>query len=162
LSFVSAERGDFTEAARRIARATELYRELDDRWQLGLALGNQASYLLFDDPEGAARLLIESLTVLRDIGANPDIHFVLEAAALALLLGGQPARAATIAGAVRGHLVSSEGSPWEGSMRPLRNRLRSLVNGTDYSRELKVGQRLGDRGAADTAISWLSELGPET
>jgi tetratricopeptide (TPR) repeat protein len=54
LSFVAAERGDLSVAYERITRAAELFRQLGDRLQLGLAIANQADYLLETDPNAAA------------------------------------------------------------------------------------------------------------
>jgi predicted ATPase/class 3 adenylate cyclase len=157
LSLVAAERGDLTLANHRITHAVELYRQLGDRWQLGIAIANQADYLLDANPNAAAGHTIEALRILRDLGAGPDLGFVLLTAAELLLQDGRPAKAATILGAVYENIEPAiQHRPFRA---PTLRGLRFLRHETGYERELGIGQRLGVRGATDAAIGWLAATG---
>jgi hypothetical protein len=157
LSFVAAERGDLALAYERITRTAELFRQLGDRLQLGLAIANQADYLLEADPDAAAERTVEALTILRDLGADPNLGFVLLTAAALLLQAGRPAKAATILGAVQKNVALS--SQWRRYRGPILSNLRPLLQETAYKREVGVGYRLGVRGASDAAIGWLAAAG---
>jgi predicted ATPase/class 3 adenylate cyclase len=159
LSQVAAERNDLTLANRHATRATELYRDLGDRWQVAMTVGKQADYLVEAYPSGSAGHMIEALTILRDMGADRDLHSQLVTAAGLLLRHGRPARAATIVGAVRETVeAKADNDPWRRLRRPMHRALRSLLHETGYEREVALGQRLGVRGATDAAINWLREI----
>jgi hypothetical protein len=160
LSAVAAERGDLTFATRYQTRAAELWQELGDRWQVALAAGRQADYLVESEPTRAAKYTIKALTILRDMAAQPNLVYSLETAAGLFVRSGQPARAATILGAIH-DAVARDDTEWDRYRRPMLGLLRSLLSDAAYSREVRRGQRLGIRGATDTAINWLAELSPD-
>jgi predicted ATPase/class 3 adenylate cyclase len=157
LSEVAAERDDVTLANEYITRAAELYRDLGDRWQLGITAGKHADYLIETDPGGSAIHLIEALTILRDMGADPDLYYQLVRAAVLVLRNDRPAKAATIVGAVRENVEARAEAKWPRYRRPMLRALRSLLHESGYKREVAVGQRLGVRGATEAAINWLSD-----
>jgi predicted ATPase len=156
LSQVAAGRGNLAAAEEHIARAADLYRDLGDRWQLGLAQGGRASYLLDTDPAQAAAYNIQALALLREVGADPEMVYPLLMAAVLLLRASKQEQAATIAGSVSGRIPNDDGTEWYKHARRQLTKLASLLSDPTWAVQVERGRRLGLRGAADAAISWLA------
>jgi tetratricopeptide (TPR) repeat protein len=160
LSFVANERGDWVAADELIGRAVEVYRDLGDRWQLGLMTGTRASHLIEADPERAVAYNIESLTLLREMDADPNVVYGLETAAALLLEAGRTREAATVLGSIKGDVAGRDIDGWDRHRQTVLAKLSALIDDPTWAVEIDRGRRGGVRGATEAAIHWLADGPP--
>jgi predicted ATPase/DNA-binding CsgD family transcriptional regulator len=89
--------GDYSAAARDAAESLRLYREADDRAQVGQLLGNLGNYeMAAGDLNAARRHLAEALDIARTLSHRSGIVYQAFNLGLAEYLGGSPGAAGTL------------------------------------------------------------------
>ena len=111
LADVAYRRGDHPAAMRHLRQAVDVYRELDDPWQLAGALVQLATSATADDGDEALQALAESAMLHTQIGPRPDRAVRLAAAAIVHLTRGDSALAASTVGAWDTHQQHAELGP---------------------------------------------------
>jgi predicted ATPase/class 3 adenylate cyclase len=94
LADIADRRGDHRAAMQHLRQAVEVYRELDDPWQLAGALLQLATSASVDDGTEALQALAESAMLHAQIGPRPDRAVRLAAAAIVHFTRGDAAMAA--------------------------------------------------------------------
>jgi predicted ATPase/class 3 adenylate cyclase len=111
LADVAYRRGDHPAAMRHLRQAVDVYRELDDPWQLAGALVQLATSATADDGDEALQALAESAMLHTQIGPRPDRAVRLAAAAIVHFTRGDSALAASAVGAWDTHQRRAELGP---------------------------------------------------
>jgi predicted ATPase len=160
LAQVASDRGEPDKAMDYSSRALLKFRELGDRWQIAMSLYFRAGFALDLSVDASASCTVETLTQLRELGADPDIKAQLPFAAGLLLAAGRREDAATAAGAagVDTHAKPPRYLPL--NLRDMMNAVWALPTEPDLTPSLERGRRLGIRDAADATIEWLNRAYP--
>jgi predicted ATPase/class 3 adenylate cyclase len=108
LADIAYRRGDHRAAMQHLRQAVEVYRELDDPWQLAGALIQLATSASADDGTEALHALAESAMLHAQIGPRPDRAVRLAAAAIVHFTRGDAAMAAAALGAWDTHQQRAE------------------------------------------------------
>jgi predicted ATPase/class 3 adenylate cyclase len=108
LADIAYQRGDHRAAMQHLRQAVDVYRELDDPWQLAGALLQLATSASADDGAEALHALAESAMLHAQIGPRPDRAVRLAAAAIVHFTRGDALMAATALGAWDTHQQRAE------------------------------------------------------
>jgi predicted ATPase/class 3 adenylate cyclase len=153
-------RGDVRNAMEHNSRALEIFRELDDRWQVALVLGRRAGYAASLSLDMSAACVIASLEGFRVVGSDPDTPFGLVAAAALLIRAGRSDEAAVLAGGIDRRTVEAYLNFSPLKSRELVDDVLALLDDPAAAVPLERGSRLGLRDLADAAIDWLGRAYP--
>jgi predicted ATPase/class 3 adenylate cyclase len=108
LAEVAYRRGDHQAAMQSLRQAVDVYREIDDPWQLAGALLQLATSATADDAAEALQALAASAMLHAQIGPRPDRAVRLAGAAIVHLTRGDTAMAAAALGAWDTHKQRGE------------------------------------------------------
>lgn len=102
LSVVALQRKDHDAALHHVDEALQLYQELRDRWQVGIALERRCWILRSSDPVGAAADIAAAIDAFEELRAEPNLARSVAHAAQLLHDAGRTDDAGTLVAAVRG------------------------------------------------------------
>jgi predicted ATPase len=158
-SELKAWAGDADAAIELCTQCVELFREVGDRWQLGMALHRRAGLRLHarQDVPGAAGDLLEALDLAESLRAWLDVATVVVTSADALRRVEQPELAAELLGATLARLDVTEERRWYDRSGGV-GALRSLVDDPAQRASVERGQAMDLRTAAGLARKALQAL----
>ncbi len=159
LSQVAGLRGEVELAMAYNALALDIYRDLDDRWQVALVLEFRGWLTVGVSLDASAACVLGALRGFQEIGSDPDTRQILICAAGLLQQAGRSEEAAVLAGGVQ-DLVAQDMGHWPKPARTMVVSLRTMVAQPAAAIPLERGRRLGVRNAADAAIEWLERAYP--
>jgi hypothetical protein len=159
LAQIDDYRGELDQAEVSLRRAIEAFRELGDRWQLGVALGVRSAIRVERDPSDAAAAAIDSIRTLRVVGAVPNLGRAVRMAAYLLHDAGQRSQAATLMGAISGLDQPLVLEHWAPSLHPMLVTTAAILDDPEWATERARGSRLGLVDACDAAVAWLEGAG---
>jgi predicted ATPase/predicted Ser/Thr protein kinase len=150
-------RGDRAQAARLLEEGLDLARDVGDTWSISVGLASLGRLAVDDsDRAGASSLLAESLGLCRQRGDRKIAAECLDTLAEVAGAGGEPARAARLAGAATAlrEAIGVQQSPTERSAREQRlAAIRTALGEQAFEAEWRSGLSLELDDAIDYALA---------
>jgi tetratricopeptide (TPR) repeat protein len=147
LADIAYQRGDHRAAMQHLRQAVDVYRELDDPWQLAGALLQLATSASADGGAEALQALAESAMLHAQIGPRPDRAVRLAAAAIVHFTHGDAPMAATALGAWDTHQQRAElGQGLAGALERTRRELdpASVATAAERARQTTVDELIDE------------------
>jgi predicted ATPase len=153
-------RHDTQNALEYNGRALEIFRELDDRWQVAFVIARRVGYAASMSPDLSAACCIASLEGFQAVASDPDMTIGLVAAAALLVGAGRADEAAVLAGGIDRRHVQAYRTFAPLRFRELVDDVSKLFDDSAAAISLERGSRLGLRDLSDAAIEWVGRAYP--